>query len=65
MTRRNDGKIQHECYNTMTQLMGLEHSTAGDYEAVQQGYVSVTPVGLDYVSHDTEAHIKDWEEISF
>ncbi|MCH4015210.1 MAG: 5'/3'-nucleotidase SurE [Solobacterium sp.] len=65
MTRRADGKIQLDCYNTLPELMGLEHSTAGDYEAVQQGYVSVTPVGLDYVSHDAEAHIKDWEKISF
>lgn len=64
MTRKKDGTIQLDCINIKPDLLYPENNLTGDYEAIQAGYVSVTPVGLDYVSHEDEMRIQDWEKIS-
>jgi 5'-nucleotidase len=64
MTEDGDGRILLDCPNTKPHLLNREHDLSADYEAVQAGYVSITPVGLDYVSHDNEKDIQKWENIT-
>lgn len=37
----------------------------GDRNAVEQGYVSVTPVGMDMVRHDIREKMYSWNDIAF
>ena len=44
-----DGFLWLTCNNSFASINDSKHELEGDCEAVQQGYISVTPVGLDTV----------------
>lgn len=47
--RQEDGTMLLTCKNAPADVQDGNHTLSGDYEAVRQGYISITPIGLDTV----------------
>lgn len=61
---QNDNKIILTCQNTIPPIIDYEKRLSADIEAVKQGYVSLTPIGLDQVAHGMEEELRYMEELS-
>jgi 5'-nucleotidase len=42
-----------------------EGPEGSDYHAIQEGYISITPIQLDLTNHRVIPDLKEWEKISF
>lgn len=60
---QEDGSYRLICRDQKPSLIGVGECSDGDITAVRQGYVSVTPVGLDCVDHHRCANMRAWEKI--
>ena len=47
--KEEDGTIWLSCQNSFACIQDSTHTLDKDYEAVKQGYISVTPIGVDLV----------------
>jgi 5'-nucleotidase len=49
-------------YHIYSDDLGYHHAPGTDFEAVAQGYVSITPLHFDLMSHEALDRLRSWEE---
>ena len=59
-----DGRVILTCPNAAPVLKNMMHSEKGDLEAVKAGYVSVTPIGMNYSIQMDEIDEEEWTGFS-
>ncbi len=62
-------KVEHRAtsgnrrqYHIYNDDLGYHHAPGTDFEAVAEGYVSVTPLQFELMSHEALDRLRSWEE---
>ena len=57
----HDSKGSRRCYHIYNDDLSYHHQEGSDFEAVGEGYVSVTPLHFDLMSHEALDRLRCWE----
>ncbi len=65
ITKISETKSIHHIKCDIIKTLDKDPNILGDVSAVEQGYISVTPVSLDWVDHQKEQQLKSLDQLSF